>query len=160
MPEIALPLSSAFAESCSVRGRRSVTAHGHRLQGHSICILWVQSCGVSCMQAVMTFDLGCPVGDAAWAPYSATVFAAADDEGRVQVGLRHYTSQVPGPKVPSLQEVTVCRHLTGHAARRSTGSYCLVGLMCMWPVSTMGGPSWRRSIMMIPALFSRRVPEI
>ena len=37
------------------------------------------------MQAVMTFDLGCPTGDAAWAPYSATVFAAAGEDGRVQV---------------------------------------------------------------------------
>ena len=36
-------------------------------------------------QAVMTFDLGCPAGDAAWAPYSATVFAAAGEDGRVQV---------------------------------------------------------------------------
>lgn len=39
------------------------------------------------MQAVMTFDLGCPVGDAAWAPYSATVFAAVGDDGCVQVSL-------------------------------------------------------------------------
>lgn len=38
------------------------------------------------MQAVITLDLGCPVGDAAWAPYSATVLAAAGEDGRVQVG--------------------------------------------------------------------------
>ena len=37
------------------------------------------------LQEVMSFDLGCPVGDAAWAPYSATVFAAVGDDGRVQV---------------------------------------------------------------------------
>jgi len=36
-------------------------------------------------QAVMTFDLGCPAGDAAWAPYSATVFAAAGEDGKVRV---------------------------------------------------------------------------
>ncbi|BDA47428.1 Dynein intermediate chain 1, axonemal [Coccomyxa sp. Obi] len=36
-------------------------------------------------QAVMTLDLGCPVGEAAWAPYSATVLAAAGEDGRVQV---------------------------------------------------------------------------
>ena len=37
------------------------------------------------MQAVMSFDLGCPVGDAAWAPYSPTLFAAVGDDGCVQV---------------------------------------------------------------------------
>ncbi len=35
----------------------------------------------------MTLDLGCPVGDAAWAPYSATVLAAAGEDGRLQVDL-------------------------------------------------------------------------
>lgn len=40
-----------------------------------------------CVQAVMTFDLGCPVGDAAWAPYSASVFAGVGEDGRVQVSL-------------------------------------------------------------------------
>ena len=40
---------------------------------------------MSQVQAVMTFDLGCAAGDAAWAPYSATVFAAAGEDGRVQV---------------------------------------------------------------------------
>ncbi|CAL5224786.1 g7529 [Coccomyxa viridis] len=43
--------------------------------------LWLSSRS----QAMMTFDLGCPVGDAAWAPYSATVFAAVGDDGCVQV---------------------------------------------------------------------------
>ena len=33
----------------------------------------------------MTFDLGCPVGDVAWAPYSATVFAAAGEDGKVRL---------------------------------------------------------------------------
>ena len=32
----------------------------------------------------MTFDLGCPVGDVAWAPHSATVFAAAGEDGKVR----------------------------------------------------------------------------
>ncbi|KAK9902835.1 hypothetical protein WJX75_008028 [Coccomyxa subellipsoidea] len=36
-------------------------------------------------RAVVTLDLGCPVGDAAWAPYSATVLAAAGEDGRLQV---------------------------------------------------------------------------
>ena len=34
---------------------------------------------------LMSFDLGDAVGDVAWAPYSATVFAAATDDGRVHV---------------------------------------------------------------------------
>ncbi|CAD7695357.1 unnamed protein product [Ostreobium quekettii] len=34
---------------------------------------------------VMAFDLGSPVGDVAWAPYSSTVFAAVTDEGKVHV---------------------------------------------------------------------------
>lgn len=33
----------------------------------------------------MTFDLGCPVGDVAWAPFSSTVFAAATEDGKVHV---------------------------------------------------------------------------
>jgi hypothetical protein len=36
-------------------------------------------------QPVLTFDLGSPVGDAAWAPYSSTVFAAATEAGRLAV---------------------------------------------------------------------------
>ena len=32
---------------------------------------------------VMSFDLNNPVGDAAWSPYSATVFAAVTDDGQV-----------------------------------------------------------------------------
>lgn len=32
---------------------------------------------------VISFDLGSPVGDVAWAPYSATVFAAVTDDGKV-----------------------------------------------------------------------------
>ncbi|CAH8517153.1 unnamed protein product [Heterobilharzia americana] len=34
---------------------------------------------------VFTFDLGSPVGDVAWAPYSSTVFAAVTADGRVHV---------------------------------------------------------------------------
>ena len=37
-------------------------------------------------QPVMTFDLDSPVGDVAWAPYSATVFAAVTDDGKVRLG--------------------------------------------------------------------------
>lgn len=33
----------------------------------------------------MTLDVGCPVGDAAWAPYSSTVLAAACEDGRLMV---------------------------------------------------------------------------
>ena len=33
----------------------------------------------------MTFDLLNPVGDVAWAPYSATVFAAVCNDGKVRV---------------------------------------------------------------------------
>lgn len=32
---------------------------------------------------VMSFDLNNPVGDAAWSPHSATVFAAVTDDGKV-----------------------------------------------------------------------------
>lgn len=34
---------------------------------------------------MLSFDLGAPVGDVAWAPFSSTVFAAATDAGRVAV---------------------------------------------------------------------------
>lgn len=34
---------------------------------------------------IMNFDLNDSVGDAAWAPYSASVFAAVTDEGKVHV---------------------------------------------------------------------------
>lgn len=37
------------------------------------------------VQPVLSFDLGSPVGDLAWAPFSSTVFAAATDAGRVAV---------------------------------------------------------------------------
>ena len=35
------------------------------------------------LQAVLSFDLGAPVGDVAWAPFSSTLFAAATEDGRV-----------------------------------------------------------------------------
>jgi dynein intermediate chain 1 len=34
-------------------------------------------------RAMMNFDLGASVGDAAWAPFSSTVFAACTSEGKV-----------------------------------------------------------------------------
>lgn len=34
---------------------------------------------------MLSFDLGAPVGDVAWAPQSSTVFAAATDSGHVHV---------------------------------------------------------------------------
>jgi dynein intermediate chain 1 len=34
---------------------------------------------------VLSFDLGCAVGDVAWAPYSSTVFAAVTSDGKVHV---------------------------------------------------------------------------
>jgi hypothetical protein len=43
--------------------------------------LWDTSHGV----AVKTFDLGCPVGDVCWAPYSSTTFAAVTDDGKAVV---------------------------------------------------------------------------
>lgn len=33
----------------------------------------------------MTFDLGTPVGDVAWAPYSSSTFAAVTDDGKTHV---------------------------------------------------------------------------
>ena len=33
---------------------------------------------------MFTFDLGSPVGDVAWAPYSSTVFAAVTADGKVR----------------------------------------------------------------------------
>ena len=37
------------------------------------------------LQPVLSFDLGAPVGDVAWAPFSSTVFAAVTDGGRAHV---------------------------------------------------------------------------
>ena len=34
-------------------------------------------------EPVFSFDLGSPVGDVAWAPYSSTVFAAVTADGKV-----------------------------------------------------------------------------
>jgi dynein intermediate chain 1 len=36
-------------------------------------------------KSIMMFDVGTSVGDATWAPYSSTVFAAVTDEGKVHV---------------------------------------------------------------------------
>jgi len=36
-------------------------------------------------RALMTFDMGCAVGDIAWAPYSSTVFAAVSSLGMLYV---------------------------------------------------------------------------
>lgn len=37
------------------------------------------------LQPVLSFDLGAPVGDLAWAPFSSTVLAAVTDAGKVHV---------------------------------------------------------------------------
>lgn len=34
---------------------------------------------------MLSFDLGAPVGDVAWAPFSSTLFAAATEDGRAVV---------------------------------------------------------------------------
>jgi dynein intermediate chain 1 len=39
--------------------------------------------GSGAAHSVMTFDLNEAVGDAAWAPFSATVFSAVTDDGKV-----------------------------------------------------------------------------
>lgn len=36
------------------------------------------------IEPILTFDLGSPVGDIAWAPHSSTVFAAVTVDGRVR----------------------------------------------------------------------------
>ena len=36
-------------------------------------------------EPMFTFDLNSPVGDVAWAPYSATVFAAVTADGKVRI---------------------------------------------------------------------------
>jgi dynein intermediate chain 1, axonemal len=36
---------------------------------------------------VLSFDLGCAVGDVAWAPYSSTVFAAVTSDGKVHYSI-------------------------------------------------------------------------
>ena len=48
---------------------------------HNLCA--ALSLQPACAQAVLSFDLGAPVGDVAWAPYSSTLFAAATEDGRV-----------------------------------------------------------------------------
>jgi dynein intermediate chain 1, axonemal len=44
---------------------------------------------------IMSFNLGATVGDIAWAPYSATVFAAVTDDGRVCVYDLHQNKLTP-----------------------------------------------------------------
>jgi len=39
----------------------------------------------SLARPIMTFDLGCAVGDVEWAPYSSTVFAAVTSNGNLYV---------------------------------------------------------------------------
>jgi len=39
----------------------------------------------SITRPIMTFDLGCAVGDIEWAPYSSTVFAAVTSAGNLYV---------------------------------------------------------------------------
>lgn len=43
---------------------------------------------------VMSFDLNNPVGDAAWSPHCATVFAAVTDDGKVRCALSHLSQQL------------------------------------------------------------------
>lgn len=40
---------------------------------------------INSTRPVLTFDLGCSVGDVAWSPYSSTVFAVVSSDGKVRV---------------------------------------------------------------------------
>lgn len=51
----------------------------------SILVAYYNSHLVVPSEPVFMFDLGSPVGDVAWAPYSSTVFAAVTADGRVHV---------------------------------------------------------------------------
>ena len=64
-------------------------------------------------QPVMTFDLDSPVGDVAWAPYSATVFAAVTDDGKVRPGVHGAAGQ------PILR---LCRRQAGIASQHGVPS--------------------------------------
>lgn len=54
---------------------------------------------------VFSFDLGSPVGDVSWAPYSSTVFAAVTAAGKVR-SLAHSFSTFTG----HTSALTVCMH--------------------------------------------------
>lgn len=47
------------------------------------------------MQAVMSFALGSPVGDVAWYPPSATIFAAVTEDGLTRVFDLHQNTAEP-----------------------------------------------------------------
>jgi hypothetical protein len=85
-------------------------------------------------QAVMTFDLGCPAGDAAWAPYSATVFAAAGEDGKVRPAL----SPLRPPHLHSLLAASLsCPPPAGQPRTSGMRPACLV------PGSARGCVRWQ-----------------
>lgn len=51
---------------------------------------------------VMSFDLTNPIGDAAWSPHSATIFAAVTDDGKVRYMLSKLQS-LHSPMLVSMQ---------------------------------------------------------
>ena len=56
-------------------------------------LLWLKS--TELVQAVMSFSLGSSVGDVAWSPFSATVFAAVTDDGLIRVFDLHKNATEP-----------------------------------------------------------------
>lgn len=67
-------------------------------------------------RAVLVFDLGGPVGDAAWSPTSSTVFAAATESGRVLVYDLAYSMEWPLCKQKVTQKVKVTKLLFSSSA--------------------------------------------
>jgi len=70
----------------------------------------------------MSFDLGNPVGDVCWAPYSSTVFAAVTSDGRV-----HVFDLTENKHDPLCQQKVVKRAKLTHACFNSKDFVVIVG---------------------------------
>ncbi len=71
---------------------------------------------------IMSFDLGNPVGDIAWAPYSSTVFAAVTSDGKV-----HVFDLCENKHEPICEQKVVKRAKLTHVAFNSETPLILVG---------------------------------
>ena len=90
---------------------------------------------------MFTFDLGNSVGDVVWSPYSATVFAAVTDDGRVHIfdlsqnkyePLCQQNGTVPISLIYSLTMVDIMRYsaifFTVYTMRHMFTQYtCIIG---------------------------------
>ena len=92
---------------------------------------------------MLAFDLGAPVGDVAWAPFSSTLFAAATEDGRVVAYDLAASSSEPVCEQATVQHAQLTRlAFNPRLPMLLVGDDKCAWLMALFVAPAFGQPSW------------------